>query len=95
MNLIPLILNFDYLPLFLITTKSGERDQHQHGYALGVIGIGFGIGGFYNYTINDHVSFGMGLGYMDISDEIGGENPDYRTDDENLPTVQANLAIKF
>ena len=87
--------DFEYLPLFLITTKSGDRDQHQHGYALGVIGIGFGLGGFYNYNINDHLSFGMGLGYMDISDDIGFADPDYKTDGEGLPTVQANLAIKF
>ncbi|MCH9853877.1 MAG: hypothetical protein K0U45_10305 [Alphaproteobacteria bacterium] len=85
--------DFDYFPLISAYRTAGDDDRHYYGGALGVVGVGFGIGAIYNYRVNDDLSIGASIGWVDIS--VFEEDTGYSTKDPENPTLQFGVRWQF
>ncbi len=85
--------NFNFFPLISAYRSAGEDNQHYYGGALGVVGVGFGIGAVYNYRVNDDLSIGTSLGWVDIS--VFEQDTGYSTKDPENPTLQLGVRWQF
>ncbi len=85
--------DFGQFPLISAYRFAGDENQHRYGYALGVLGVGFGVGALYSYNVTDDFSLAGSLGYVDISGFDFDE--EYEVKRSRLPTVQASIRWQF
>ncbi len=86
-------IDFGEFPLISAYRSAGDENQHYYGYALGLVGVGFGIGGVYSYKITDDLSVAGSLGFVDVSGFEAEEG--YRTKDSDIPTLQISVRWQF
>ncbi|MCH9844497.1 MAG: hypothetical protein K0U39_03225, partial [Alphaproteobacteria bacterium] len=85
--------DFNYFPLISAYRTAGEDDRHYYGGAFGVVGVGFGIGAIYNYRVNDDLSIGTSIGWVDIS--VFEDDTGYSTKNPENPTLQLGVRWQF
>ncbi len=58
--------SFTSVPLVNGFRNRGDEDQHLYGFALGAVGVGFGVGAIYGYKITEDININTSLGYHAI-----------------------------
>ena len=86
-------IDINFFPLISAYRTAGDDDSHYYGGAFGVVGVGFGIGAIYNYRVNDDLSIGASIGWVDIS--VFEEDTGYSTKDPENPTLQFGVRWQF
>ncbi|MCH9845012.1 MAG: hypothetical protein K0U39_05840 [Alphaproteobacteria bacterium] len=87
--------SFGFAPLINGFRSRGDEDQHRYGFAVGAIGVGFGVGAIYGYKITEDINITGSLGFASL-DLNGSSDSDYTTKDEfSGLTTQLSLSWKF
>ncbi len=87
--------SFGAVPLINGFRSRGDEDQHRYGFALGAVGVGFGIGAIYGYKITEDISINSSVGFASLNLNSTSDS-DYENKDEfGGLTTQLSLTWRF
>ncbi|MCH9853878.1 MAG: hypothetical protein K0U45_10310 [Alphaproteobacteria bacterium] len=87
--------SFGAVPLVNGFRSRGDEDQHRYGFALGAIGVGFGIGGIYGYKITEDISINTSLGFAQLNTNSNSDSAYENKNEFGGLTTQLSLTWRF